>query len=73
MPYKVFAAQVWPAGISTLAFLLATVLLRLARYLTVTACVAGIDFVLGNWLGRRSRLIILAVAWIVFYAVFWFA
>jgi len=71
VPYKVFAAQVWPAGISTLAFLLATVPLRLARYLTVTACAAGIDFVLGKWLGRPARITILCGAWILFYVIFW--
>ena len=71
VPYKVFAAQAWPAGIGTLAFLAATVPLRLVRYLTVTACVAGIDFVLGNWLGRSVRITILCGAWALFYAIFW--
>jgi hypothetical protein len=71
VPYKVFAAQAWPAGIGTLAFLAATMPLRLARYLTVTACVAGIDFVLGKWLGRSVRITILCGAWILFYAIFW--
>ncbi|MDH3194893.1 MAG: hypothetical protein OEL78_01120 [Hyphomicrobiales bacterium] len=71
VPYKVFAAQVWPAGIGTLAFLATTVPLRLARYLTVTACVAGIDHVLGKWLSRSVRITILCGAWILFYAIFW--
>ena len=70
VPYKVFAAQVWPAGIRTLEFLAATVPLRLARYLTVTACVAGIDFVLGKWFGRPVRITILCGVWILFYAIF---
>ena len=42
LPYKVFAAQVWPAGISTLAFLLATVPLRLVRYLAVIILLPGL-------------------------------
>lgn len=71
VPYKVFAAQVWPAGIGTAAFLAATVPLRLARYFTVTACVAGIDFVLGKWLGLPIRITVLCGVWILFYAIFW--
>ncbi len=71
VPYKVFAAQVWPAGISTLAFLLATIPLRLARYLTLVALVGGFDFVLRRWLGRPVRITILCGAWVLFYAIFW--
>jgi hypothetical protein len=71
VPFKVFAAQAWPAGIGTLAFLLATVPLRLVRYLAVVTVVGGIDFVLCKWLGRPARITILCGAWTVFYAIFW--
>jgi hypothetical protein len=71
VPYKVFAAQIWPAGIGTLAFLLATMPLRLARYLAVVILVAGLDFVARRWLGRSVRITILCGAWILFYAIFW--
>ena len=71
VPYKVFAAQVWPAGISTLAFLLATVPLRLARYLAVVIIVAGLDFAARAWLGRSVRITIWCAALILFYAIFW--
>ena len=71
VPYKVFAAQVWPAGIGTLTFLAATVPLRLVRYLGVVILVAGFDFAARAWLGRSARITILCGAWIVFYAIFW--
>ncbi|HSG94846.1 MAG TPA: hypothetical protein VLA28_04965 [Afifellaceae bacterium] len=71
VPYKVFAAQVWPAGIGTLAFLLATVPLRLARYLALVMMVGGIDAVLRCWLGRHIRITILCGTWVLFYAIFW--
>ena len=71
VPYKVFAAQAWPAGIGTLAFLAATVPLRLVRYLGVVIIVAGLDFAARAWLGRSVRITILCGAWIVFYAIFW--
>jgi len=71
VPYKVFAAQVWPAGISTLAFLAATVPLRLVRYLSVVIIVAGLDFAVRSWLGRSVRITILCGGWVLFYAIFW--
>jgi len=71
VPYKVFAAQVWPAGIGTLDFLLATIPLRLARYVSLVALAGGIDFVLRRWLGGTARITILCGAWAIFYAIYW--
>jgi hypothetical protein len=62
------AAQVWPAGIGALAFIAATVPLRLARYLAVA--VAGFDLVLRNRRRRPVRITILCGAGTLFYVIF---
>ncbi len=71
VPYKVFAAQAWPAGVGASAFLLATVPLRLARYVVAVVAVAGLDWTLRRRLGRSVRVAILGSVWSLFYAIFW--
>lgn len=71
-PYKVFALFAPHAGVPIWAFAVGSVLARLPRFLLVSAGTAAIS----AWLRARAKLpngamaTILAVCWIVFYALF---
>ena len=44
---------------------------RTPRFLAVAAAAALIDRLAANWLDLRTRSLILAAVWIVFYAAYW--
>lgn len=72
IPYKIFASQVPQAGISLTTFLVYSIPARLLRFLAVAvACFAGVR-ILERWRSRRFALNALILAWVVFYALyFW--
>jgi membrane protein YqaA with SNARE-associated domain len=69
-PYKVYASLAPHVGVSLPAFVLASVLARLPRFLIVSIGVAWIARVIEPWLGPRAPLLILIGAWLLFYAAF---
>ncbi len=70
-PYKVFAVLAPHAGgVALPEFALASVVARLPRFLVVSIGVALIGRGLSRWLGPRQLLLVLAGAWLLFYAVF---
>lgn len=72
IPYKLYALAAGTEGRPLLPFLLLSPLIRLPRFLLVSALAAGISRLLATRLSRRARLAILAVCWTGFYA-FYFA
>ena len=70
-PFKVYAILALHAGGTTLpAFMLASLLARLPRFLIVSVGTALIGRALSRWLSERQLLWLLIGAWLLFYAVF---
>jgi len=70
-PYKVFAAAAAGAGLSAPAFLAMSVVARAPRFLATVIATACVDRLAAKQLGLRTRRLVLAALWIVFYAVYW--
>lgn len=72
VPYKLYALAAGTDGRSLLPFLLLTPLVRLPRFLGVALLASGISAALAPRVGLRARLAILGLAWVLFYAwYFW--
>lgn len=69
-PFKVYAIIAPHAGATLPLFFLASIAVRLPRFLIVGAAVAFIARALEPRLGRRRLIWVLAIAWIAFYAAF---
>lgn len=69
-PYKVFAVLAPHADVGLLAFMLASVLARLPRFLLAGLGAAWIGRGLGRWLGAPWLLGLWAGFWVLFYVVF---
>jgi hypothetical protein len=69
-PYKLYAVLAPHAGAPLALFALASIAARLPRFLIVGVGVALIGRWLEPRLGRRGVLLILALAWLVFYVAF---
>lgn len=72
IPYKLYALAAGTEGRPLLPFLLLSPLIRLPRFLLVSALVAGLSRLLSRRLPLRARLAILGGCWALFYA-FYFA
>ncbi len=70
IPYKVFAVQAGAAGIGLPAFLLISIPARVVRFLAVTVMAHGVARAVLGARSLRFRFAILALAWVVFYAVY---
>jgi len=69
-PYKIFAVQAHPAGISLLPFLLVSIPARLARFVLVTLLAWFLSFhVFSSW-SLPTRDLLLVICWIAFYAFY---
>ena len=72
IPYKLFALQAAPAGINPGLFLLVSAFARLFRFLVVTSFSWLVGYTLLNKLSSTNKLRVHAVAWTLFYLVyFW--
>lgn len=71
IPYKVYAVGAGREDVSALLFFGATIPIRLVRFVVATSVVAFIDQRLEPRLGLRSRVLLLATFWLVFYGEFW--
>lgn len=69
-PFKVYALIAPQVGVSLPAFALASIAARLPRFLIVSIGVAWIGRLIEPRLGPRAPFLILAAAWLAFYAVF---
>jgi membrane protein YqaA with SNARE-associated domain len=70
-PYKLYAAQAASAGMGLPVFLGASALARGLRFVLVALGVGLVARLLAARVGVTAMRRILAVAWIVFYAVYW--
>jgi hypothetical protein len=70
-PFKLYAAAAPHAGIGLPAFVAATPLIRLPRFLAVSLVVAGLGALLRRRLSPRVVTTVFLAAWTVFYVVFW--
>ena len=66
-----FAALSANAGIAIAPFLLITIPARAARFLVAAAATVLIDRLLARWVEKRTRTLILAGFWLVFYVIYW--
>lgn len=73
VPYKLYALAAGSDGRPLLAFLLATPLARLPRFLFAAFGTAGLSFLLARRLGLRARLGLLAAFWLLFYSWYFWA
>ena len=72
IPYKLYAAQAAGAGLGVGAFLLASAVSRLTRFLVVTGLAWFIGATFLPNLSARAKLRIHAGAWLLFYlGYFW--
>ena len=69
IPFKLFALESGP----NLTFLLLAPLLRLPRFALVALFSGTVSSFLSRWMGVKSRLALLAILWVVFYACYWSA
>lgn len=70
-PFKLYAAAAPHAGIALPAFVAATPLIRLPRFLLVSLAFAGLGAVLRRRLPPRAATVLFAAGWTLFYAAFW--
>jgi hypothetical protein len=71
IPYKVYAVGAGHEDLSALLFFGATIPIRLVRFVVATSVVALVDQKLKLRLRLRSRVLLLATFWLVFYGEFW--
>lgn len=71
VPYKIYAVEAGAANVAALPFVLASVPIRMVRF-AATACLAALA---AHLLARRGwarwTRLVWALAWVVFYAVYW--
>jgi membrane protein YqaA with SNARE-associated domain len=72
IPYKLYAMQAAPVGISLGMFLLISIPARLIRFLLVTIISHYAVASLSRWLPFQNRSRVLLTAWVVFY-LFYFS
>ncbi|MBI1386345.1 MAG: hypothetical protein GC150_15670 [Rhizobiales bacterium] len=70
-PYKLYATAAGETGLAPLLFVAVSVPARLLRFALVVALAAGFARIAGPRIGERSVLVVLALFWIGFYALFW--
>lgn len=68
VPYKLYALAAGSGGMALALFLLASLLVRLPRFLFAALGAAALSRLLSRWLSLRARLAILAGFWLLFYA-----
>lgn len=71
VPFKLFALEA--AKGSALPLLLLAPLLRLPRFAAVALFSGTISQLLSRWMDAKSRLILLGLLWVAFYACYWSA
>jgi len=69
-PYKVYAVLAPRFGVNAAFFALASVIVRLPRFLIVSLGVTLAGRILARWLSPRALIWLLTAAWVMFYAAF---
>ena len=69
-PYKVYAVLAPRFDVNVFFFAVASVLVRLPRFLVVSLVVTFAGRILSRSLSARTRLLVLTAAWVAFYAAF---
>ena len=67
-PFKLYSLEA--AKVPDYGLLFVAPIIRLPRFLLVALLVGGLSRFLGRWLNVRRRLLLLAVSWLLFYALY---
>lgn len=72
IPYKLYTVITPEFGVGIISFTLVSALARFGRFVITAMITAAISSYLSKWLSHRQRAVILAIFWVVFYALYFY-